>query len=86
MTPENRFSFTQERLAKLVCPPSGNPQQDGRAMFYDAKVSGLAFRVSEGGARAFYWSRRVGAKVRKVRIGAYPELNVEQARRRALYA
>lgn len=83
MSTEKRFPFTQDRLAKLVCPPSGRPQQDGRAMFYDAKVAGLAFRVSEGGVRAFYWTRRVGPKVRYVKIGAFPELNVEQARRRA---
>jgi integrase len=80
---ENRFSFTVERLSKLSCPPSGRPERDGRAWFYDSKVPGLAFCVTEGGARAFYVYRRVNGKPKKIRMGDPQELNVDQARRRA---
>ena len=83
MPATTRFSFTMERLAKLVCPPSGRPAMDGQAWFRDDKVPGLAFMVSESGARSFYWYRKVNGKPRRVRLGTPAEMNVEQARRRA---
>jgi len=83
MPTENRFSFTADRLARLTCSPSGRPQRDSRVWVYDTNIVGLAFCVTEGGARTFYWYRRIGNKVRRIRIGTPRELNIEQARRRA---
>ena len=80
---ENRFSFTQDRLSKLVCPPSGRDERDGKAWFYDAKVEGLAYMTTEGGAGAFYVYRRCEGKPCKKRLGTLEDLNIEQARRRA---
>ena len=83
MPDKTRFSFTVDRLAKLVCPPSGRPAMDGQAWFRDDKVPGLAFMVSESGAKSFYWYRKVSGKPTRVRLGTPAEMNVEQARRRA---
>lgn len=83
MPTPTRFSFTVERLANLTCPPSGRPGADGRVSFSDSKVPGLVFRISENGARAFYWYRKVNGRPRRVRLGTPAEINVEQARRRA---
>jgi len=82
-TSDNRFPFTVERLAKLTCPPSGRPQRDGRVWFYDTKVDGLAFSITEGGSRAYFLYRRIQGKPTKMKIGTVEELNIEQARRRA---
>jgi integrase len=83
MPTETRFSFTKDRLAELVCPPSGRPAMDGRVCFTDDKVPGLVFRISENGARAFYWYRKVNGKPTRVRLGTPKDMNVEKARRRA---
>jgi integrase len=81
----SRIPFTQDKLVALACPPSNRPEQDGRLWVRDTKVPGLAFCVTEGGARTFYLYRRVPGRKSpaKIRLGTIEELNVERARRRA---
>jgi integrase len=45
---ETKFDFTEARLAKARCP-----EGKSQLRVYDAKVSGLAYRVRKSGAKAF---------------------------------
>lgn len=81
-TAENRFSFTREKLATIVCPPSGRPAKDGRVWAFDTTVARLAYCAVESGAAAFYFYGKVDDKPVKKRIGTLEELNVQQARTR----
>ena len=54
-----KFPFTEAKLAKLTCPPSGDEKKRGEVWAHDSKTTGLAYRVSEGGGRSFYWYRRI---------------------------
>ena len=72
-----RFRFTKAAIEALEKPKTG------RTYFYDAKTPGLALCVTSTGTRTFYVYRKVDGKPERIRVGPWPDLNVEQARRQA---
>lgn len=72
----NRFRFTKTALEKLALPPAG-----ARATYYDQDISKLALRVTAAGTKSFYIVKRVGREMVWFKLGVFPELTVEQARR-----
>lgn len=72
-----KLNFTKESIERLPPPFSG------RTYFYDAKIPGLALCVTAANSRTFYTYRKVNGKPERIRIGAWPELTVEQARTHA---
>jgi integrase len=73
-----RFAFTAAALAKLKCPAGSD-----RLYVYDQRTPGLALCVTAAGARTFYVYRRVDGRPQRVRVGRFPGLSIEQARRQA---
>ena len=69
-----RISFTDRTLTKLPTPPVG------RRYWYDQKVPGLAFCITANDTRTFYLYRRIGKRPVRVRLGRFPELDVDAAR------
>lgn len=61
-------------LDKLVCPPG---RRDVHV--YDAKVPGLAYRLTSNGARAWYLIRRIHGRSNRLKLGGR-DMTVEQAR------
>jgi len=51
--------------------------------YCDDTLKGFGVRVTSGGTKAFYVEKLVGNKLRRITIGRYPELTVEQARKEA---
>ena len=53
--------------------------------FRDRSVNGLEMRITDGGSKSWrlHYTRRSDGKRRAVAIGAYPELGLKEARRRA---
>ena len=74
----NRFRFTKTSLEKL--PP---PASKTRATFYDQDIVKLALRVTASGTKSFYVVKRVGSNMVWYKLGVFPELTVEQARKAA---
>ncbi len=72
-----RLTFSKTRVAALPAP------ETGRTYVYDRKVPGLAVCVTASGTRTFYMYRSLNGRPKRVRIGRFPDLSVEQARRRA---
>src|SRR5207245_6183248 len=56
----------------------------GQRFLRDAKVLGLALRISSGGAKAWVWEGRVRGRVRRITLGHHPALSLVQARKKAL--
>ena len=54
----------------------------GQRFVRDPKTPGLALRVTAGGAKAFVFEGRIKGRVRRVTLGAYPDLSVAAARDR----
>lgn len=72
-----RLNFTKTAIGNLAAPPAG------RHYTYDLKVPGLALAVTATGAKSFYVYRRVHGRPQRIRLGGFPELTVEQARKKA---
>jgi integrase len=78
-----RIRFTMKALEAITCPPSGKPDASGRKWVHDEEVRGLAFCVTERGARSFYLVKWVNGRTARIRIGDVDSLTIDQARRRA---
>lgn len=73
-----RLNFTKAAIEALPLPEAGK-----RLWAYDTKVRGLALQVTGTGAKSFYVVRKVEGKTEFYRLGAYPDLTVEQVRKQA---
>jgi len=74
----NRFRFTKTSLDKLPAPDAGV-----RATYYDQDINKLALRVTSAGTKSFYIVKRVGRDMVWFKLGVFPEMTVEQARKAA---
>lgn len=75
----DRISFTVERLERVPAAPTGK-----RVYLLDAKVPGLLLCVTDTGNKSFQVRKRMpngGGK--RVTLGRYPGLTIDQARRMA---
>lgn len=74
-----KFSFTKEALVGLPKPEAGQ-----RAVYLDAKTTGLQLRVTATGSKTFSVYRRVkGGRPERVTLGSFPAMTIEQARKLA---
>ena len=71
---KHRFPFTQAKLAKLPTPA------EGRETWYDSKTPGLCLRKTHTGAASFYVYRWHAGRPVKLRLGAFPDLSLVNAR------
>lgn len=69
-----RVAFTKRRLEALEPPTSG------RRYVYDANCPGLCLGITENGVKTFYRGGRVQGKAKRIKIGRFPAVTVEQAR------
>ena len=73
-----RTSLTKTLIQGLVCPP------DQRAVVvYDNAVNGLCVHVTKT-SRSFYVYRKANGRPIRYKLGSFPELSVEVARKKAL--
>lgn len=71
------MQFTKRTLDRLPLP------QTGYAMHWDDTLRGFGVRVTSTGIKAFIYQRRIQGRDRRITIGRYGELTVDQARREA---
>jgi integrase len=72
-----RIHFTKKAIDALPLPRSQ------RSYHYDDQVRGLAVAVAPTGRRTFLLYRKVAGKPERISIGPYPDLSIDQARKRA---
>lgn len=74
-----QFNFTKAALDALPLPDAGD-----RLVCHDTKTTGLQIRVSSSGVKTFSLYRRIkGGSPERVTLGRYPEMSIEQARRKS---
>lgn len=73
----DRFKFKKEKVDGLPAP------ERGRTTYYDTEVKRLALRVTAAGCKTFYVIRRTALSVAWVKLGVFPEMTVEMARKEA---
>jgi integrase len=73
-----RVAFTVVALERSSCPVDKE-----RIWIYDTRQPGLGMMITGSGAKAFYVYRKVLGRPQRVRLGAFPDITIEQARRLA---
>ena len=74
----NKINFTRAIINALPEPESGK-----RDIYHDLKTPGLQLRVT--GVKTFFVNKRIkGGDPERITLGRYPELTIEQARRKAI--
>lgn len=76
-TPTPLQKITKSYVDKLSTPESG------QTFVRDTELKGFAVRITSSGAKSFILEKRINGKVKRLTIGRYPELTVEQARKEA---
>jgi hypothetical protein len=72
-------NLTKKAIAELPTSPAGK-----RTEYYDSQVQSLLVRVTSNGTKAFYVRRKKDGISQRVKIGPFPELSLEEARKQAL--
>lgn len=75
--PSNKLKFNKTAI-EAIAPPVA-----GRSTYYDTITTKLACRVSITGSKTFYVVKRTAEGMAWVKLGAFPEMTVEQARKMA---
>jgi len=57
--------------------------ETGQTFVRDSELKGFAVRITSTGAKSFILEKRIDGKVKRLTLGRYPELTVEQARKEA---
>lgn len=75
---ENKINFTKAIIDALPMPESGK-----RNIYHDTKISGLQLRVTS--VKTFFINRRIkGGDPQRITLGRYPDMTIDQARRKAM--
>ena len=74
-TPPTRKRLTKRTIDAIPIPASG------RTVVFDQDVRGFYLETTSSGARSFYLYRKVNGRPRRVRLGGYPDLTPEAARK-----
>jgi len=73
-----RIAFTVDALNRVKCPPDRD-----RVYVYDSRRPGLCLMVTDSGKMSFYVYRKVHGRPERIRLGGYPDISIEQARKMA---
>lgn len=78
MVTANHQKLTKTLLAGLAVPAAGK-----RQVIYDTETPKLAMRITHTGVRAFYVVKRMGGTMVWLKLGTFPDMTCEQARKEA---
>lgn len=73
-----KFNFTKSALLQATLPTKGKLHY-----YKDLKERGLELIVTSGGAKTFYLYQKINGKPERVKLGRFPDLSVENARKAA---
>lgn len=76
-----RFKFSSVRCQKLAPPPTNS--STNMLEYTDTEVKGLKFAVAKSGQRAFYYRGTYRKEKICIRLGSFPGMQVEDARKKA---
>lgn len=73
-----KINFTKAIIDALTLPEPGK-----RTDYQDTKTTGLQLRVTSSGVKTLSILRRINGILERITLGRYPDLTIEQARRKA---
>lgn len=75
--PTNCLNFTKTKLLELQAPAAGY------SVFHDTTVEGLVLLIYPTGGSRFYVSKKIEGKSTRIKIGKFPDVSVDNARKKA---
>lgn len=75
--------MASEKLTKTLLAGLTPPAAGKRLTINDTEVPKLAVRMTHAGVRTFYVVKRAGASVAWIKLGVFPDMTIEQARKEA---
>lgn len=70
------------KITKTLIDKLPSPEQ-GQTFYRDEQLKGFGVRLTASGVKSFIVEKRISGKVKRITLGSYPELTVEQARKEA---
>ena len=77
------MNLTKTAVEKLPSPELKAPATCAQKFYRDDRLKGFAVRVTSTGVKTFIVEKRINAKVKRITLGRFGELTVEQARKQA---
>ena len=77
-TKEKKLNFNKTNILGLTLPEKGKI-----SYYYDIQVSGLGIMLFPSGTKTFFVYKRVNGRPDKIKLGRFPQMSVEQARKAA---
>jgi hypothetical protein len=71
------------RIIKTTVEQAEITKEKDQVFYRDEKLKGFALRVTRVGIKSFIVEKRINGKVKRITLGRYGELTVEQARKEA---
>lgn len=71
------------KLTKNIVDKAKPPLNKAQTFYRDEQLKGFALRITANGVKSFILEKLINKKVRRITIGRYGELTVEQARKEA---
>lgn len=75
---EYHINFTKRSIEQIPTPPPGK-----RLTYHDTKLKGLSVRVTANSKKTFLVRKRINGVSKRITIGNFPELTIEQVRNQA---
>jgi len=69
---------------KVEIPPPSKTGASAQVFYRDSVISGFGLRITSGGAKSFIVEKRINGKVKRITLGRYGNLTVEQAKKEAM--
>ncbi len=73
---DNKINFTKSNILNLPLPEVGKINY-----FYDVQVNGLGIMIFASNTKTFFLYKRINGRPDKIKLGRFPEMSVEQARK-----
>ena len=74
----HKANFTKQFILNLA-----TPETNSRVYIYDERTPGLALAMTRSGVKTFIVYKKVHGRPQRVKVGRFPDLTIEQARREA---
>lgn len=76
--------ITKSFVDKIALSQVTADGKTAQSFYRDSDISGFGLRVTSGGAKLFIIEKRIFGKVKRITLGRYGNVTVEQARREAM--
>lgn len=82
---DNKINFTKANIEKFLIPIVDANGKAKNLVFHDSKQKGLCIIISYGGSKTFYLSVKISGRPERIKLGKFPDITVEQARKLAIH-